>query len=88
MTSYLPGRPFSPDGKGVHEIINEQQCRKINFMVETTREMRGKNPRLCMFLIYSLTSLVNDYLQNFHQVFSTQIQWYCIRMNQSVVSKI
>jgi len=43
MTSYLPGRPFSHDGNKIYEVVNEQQFRKINGMVETSsREMRGK----------------------------------------------
>ena len=47
MTSYLPGRPFTHDGKGVQEGVNERQFRKINGIVETSsREMREINQSL------------------------------------------
>ena len=48
----------------------------------TSRGNLSKNHQVCRYLIYSWTSL-NDYL-----VFATQVQRYCIRMSQSVVSKI
>ena len=48
-----------------------------------THAMGSKSHKPCELPTYSFSSVRDDYL-----VFSTQIQWYCIRMNQSVVSMI
>ena len=76
---------FSHDGKIKHsrEEVHEFNAARLTGSWRTSRGILTKNNQLFTLLIYRVT-----YLLNFYLVFSTQIQWYCIRMNQSVVSKI